>query len=168
MRKFLAVSILSFAIFAISNFVFADSTSLWLTNLSEAQTISAKEHKPILIDFSGSDWCQWCMRLDKEVFSTTTFKNYAKDNLVLLLADFPMKKKQTPEVKAQNTKLAEKYNIAGFPTVLLTDSNGNIILRTGYVAGGAKKYVESLKSAVNNFKNEKNDKDHNKKLNNIK
>ncbi|MCP4177862.1 MAG: thioredoxin family protein [bacterium] len=164
MRKFLAVSILSFAVLTMSSFVYAGSTSAWLTNLSEAQKISAKENKPILIDFSGSDWCQWCKKLDKEVFATTVFKNYAKDNLVLLLADFPMDKKQTPEIKAQNTKLAEKYNIAGFPTVLLTDSKGNIILRTGYMAGGAQKYVESLKSAVDNYKAEKKNKDHNKKI----
>jgi thioredoxin-related protein len=168
MRKFLKVSIFTFVIMFISNFAFAGNSSAWLTNITEAQRISAKENKPILIDFSGSDWCQWCKKLDAEVFSTTVFKKYAKDNLVLLLADFPMNKKQATEVKEQNTKLAKKYNIAGFPTVLLTDSKGNIILRTGYMAGGPKKYVDSLKLAVNNFKIERKNKNHKNKIHNLK
>jgi len=124
------------------------ASSEWLTNWNEAKKTAASENKPILMDFSGSDWCGWCIKLDKEVFSTTEFQNYAKKNLVLFLADFPRNNTQTKEVKAQNKVLMEKYKVQGYPTVFLVDSTGKIILQTGYAQGGPEKYIESLKKAL--------------------
>lgn len=124
------------------------SDSGWLTDF-EAAKKQAKERKvPILADFSGSDWCGWCMKLDKEVFSNKEFKEYAKDNLVLFLADFPSKKAQDDAVKKQNKYLASKYRVEGFPTVLVLDSNEKVLLRTGYRPGGAGKYVEYLRKKL--------------------
>ena len=75
---------------------------VWLTSLAEAKAEAAKRKVPILADFSGSDWCGWCIKLDKEVFSTDAFRKYASENLVLLLVDFPRTKTQSDEIKKQN------------------------------------------------------------------
>ncbi|MCP3967593.1 MAG: thioredoxin family protein [Lentisphaerae bacterium] len=120
----------------------------WMTNMGEAMALAKKTNKPILVDFSGSDWCGWCMKLDREVFSQKVFKEYAKDNLILVIVDFPRSKKQSDQIKKQNSELAKKYNINGFPTVLVLDKDGKILLRTGYRDGGAEKYVKFLKDEI--------------------
>ncbi|MDD5727405.1 MAG: thioredoxin family protein [Victivallales bacterium] len=120
----------------------------WLTDIDEAMKLSEKTGKPILADFSGSDGCIYCIRLDREVFSQKAFKDFAKNNLILLLVDFPSRKAMSDAQKAHNEKLAQKYKdyIRGYPTVLLLDSKGKVLLRTGYESGGAEKYVAFLKS----------------------
>jgi thioredoxin-related protein len=121
----------------------------WLTDFEAAKKQATEKNLPILVDFSGSDWCGWCIKLDKEVFSKDEFKAYAKDNLVLFLADFPRTKQLQAEVKAQNEKLAKQYGVRGFPTVLLLDSKGETIVgRTGYEAGGPENYIEHLKGLL--------------------
>jgi len=122
-----------------------DKAVEWLTNFEQAKTTAEKQKVRILADFSGSDWCGWCMKLDSEVFSTTEFREYAKDNLVLFLADFPSQKEQPEDLKNQNRALAETYGVSGFPTVLVLDAEGNVLGRTGYRRGGAGQYVEHLK-----------------------
>jgi protein disulfide-isomerase len=120
----------------------------WLTNLDDALKIAEKDNKVILMDFSGSDWCGWCIKLDKEVFSQAAFKDYAKDNLVLVLVDFPRKKELPAAEKAANDKLAGKYGIEGFPTVILVDGKGKLIAKTGYRNGGAAAYVDHIKQLL--------------------
>ncbi|MEI7879347.1 MAG: thioredoxin family protein [bacterium] len=128
----------------------ADTKVVWLTSLSEAKAEAAKRKVPILADFSGSDWCSWCIKLDQEVFSTETFKKYAADNLVLLLVDFPRTKAQTEEIKKQNNDLVEKFGIEGFPTILLLDAGGKLLGRTSYLPGGGDNYVTHLRKLLNN------------------
>jgi len=120
----------------------------WMSDMEAAKKTAAEKNRPILVDFSGSDWCGWCMKLDKEVFSTEQFKKFAADNLVLVLADFPRRKEQSAEQRKANDALAEKYNIEGFPTVLLLDASGRELARTGYRPGGAEAYVKHLKELV--------------------
>jgi len=120
----------------------------WLTDFEEAKKQAAEKSLPILADFSGSDWCGWCIKLDNEVFSQSAFKDYAAKNLILFLADFPNSKPQTAEVKAQNQALSQQYGVRGFPTVLLLDADGNVLGRTGYESGGAGAYVEHLQSLL--------------------
>lgn len=137
-----------FAILAVAFFqaatMLSGGESGWLTDFEQAKKSAAENNRPILVDFSGSDWCGWCIKLDKEVFSKEEFKKYATDNLVLLLVDFPRRKEQSAEQKRANNALAEKYNIEGFPTVLLLDAKGNELARTGYRPGGAGEYVKHL------------------------
>jgi len=118
----------------------------WLTDFAEARKVAAEKKLTILVDFSGSDWCGWCIRLDREVFSQKTFKDYAAKNLVLFLADFPNSKEQSEKTVAQNKALARKYGVQGFPTVLLLGADGKVLGRTGYQEGGASAYVEHLKT----------------------
>ena len=120
----------------------------WLTDYEQAKKMSAEKGVPILADFSGSDWCMWCVRLDKEVFNQSEFKEYAKKNLVLLMVDFPQRKKLPDQVTKQNRELAQKYEIRGFPTVLLLDKNGKQIGKTGYRQGGPQGYIKHLSELI--------------------
>lgn len=120
----------------------------WLTDFEKAKAEAAARKVPILADFAGSDWCGWCIKLDNEVFSQPEFQAYAKDHLVLFLADFPSAKKQSEAVKKQNAALAEKYGIEGFPSVRLLDSTGKLLGKTGYQKGGAAHYVEHIKKML--------------------
>ena len=120
----------------------------WLTDFAKAKELAAQEKRPILVNFSGSDWCGWCQRLDSEVLSKESFKEYANKNLVLFEADFPRTTKQPDALKMQNQALAKKYSVRGFPTLLLLDAQGNVLAQTGYQPGGPEKYVEHLKELL--------------------
>ena len=120
----------------------------WMTDFEAAKVKAAEENKSILVDFTGSDWCGWCIKLDKEVFSQAAFQEYAEDELVLVELDFPKRKAQPAELKAQNEMLAKKFGIRGFPTILVLSSEGKLIEKTGYRRGGAEKYVDHLQAIV--------------------
>ena len=114
----------------------------WQTNFAEASKQAAQEHKYILLDFTGSDWCPWCIKMDKEVFDGSQFSDFAAKNLVLVKVDFPRKTAQSPAEKSQNEDLAKKYAIEGFPTYVLLDSNGKEVRRqVGYLQGGATAFI---------------------------
>lgn len=116
----------------------------WQTDLPKAQAQAAKEKKMVLLDFTGSDWCGWCIKLNKEVFSQTEFLDYAKANLVLVEVDFPNKKKLSAEQKKANDALAKKYNIQGYPTIIVLDGEGKKLGELGYQPGGPKAFIASL------------------------
>lgn len=127
--------------------------NLWLTDFDTTKKAAAEKKLPILADFSGSDWCGWCIKLDNEVFSKKEFKEFAGDNLVLFLADFPRKKQQDEKIKKQNADLMKKHEVQGFPTVLLMDAEGKVFARTGYQQGGAETYIAHLKKLISSWKN---------------
>lgn len=120
----------------------------WLENYDQALKTAKELKRPVLINFTGSDWCSWCIKLHKEVFDKEAFKTYAKGNLVLLKLDFPRSLPQTPEVKAANEKKAKEYGVTGFPTIVLISSDGKEINRTGYQPGGAEAYVKHLQDLL--------------------
>ena len=122
----------------------AAAKSGWLTSYDEAQKEALAKKRLLLMDFTGSDWCGWCIMLDKEVFSKPEFKEYANKNLVLLELDFPRTKKMPPEVTAQNERLLMKYGIQGFPTVVVFDSSGKPLGALGYTAGGPQAFIAEL------------------------
>lgn len=125
-------------------------TRTWGQDYQAALDKAKKTNTPILMNFSGSDWCKWCKKLDAEVFSQDAFKQYAGKNLVLLLIDKPAQKPQSVATVKQNDALMAKYQIQGFPTVLILSPAGELIARTGYQFGGAEKYVEHLKGLISN------------------
>jgi len=121
----------------------------WVTDFDAAKASAKAQGKYMLVDFTGSDWCGWCIRLKKEVFSKEYFKTEAPRNFILVELDFPRsKKKMTPKLIAQNNKLRDKYGVRGYPTIFLMDAEGKIFAKTGYRAGGPEKYVEHLNSLV--------------------
>lgn len=121
----------------------------WVTDYEEAFVKAKKEGKYVLMNFTGSDWCGWCKRLDREVFSQPEFQKFASEKLVLLKLDYPRRTPQPQEVKVRNQQLAREFGVRGFPTILLAQANQRVILRTGYQYGGAASYVEHLKAAFN-------------------
>lgn len=120
----------------------------WITDYQQALELSKEHKKPILINFTGSDWCIWCKRLASEVFDKKEFTEYVKENFVLLKLDFPKNIAQSDEVKAKNEDLAKKFKITGFPTIVILDSSEKEIGRTGYQQGGAEKYIAHLQSFI--------------------
>ena len=97
-----------------------------------------------------SDWCRWCVRLEKEVFETEEFQAWSADHAILLKIDFPRKAPQSARVKLQNKRLAEQYadQIKGYPTILVLDPEGNVVARTGYVKGGPAAWLDELESQL--------------------
>ncbi len=118
----------------------------WEENLETALQKAKTENKAVLVNFTGSDWCQWCIRLSDEVFSKPEFEEYAEQNLILVRLDFPRSIEQSAETKMYNNQLAQRYGIQGFPTILLFNSQGQMVLQTGYQPGGPVSYVNHLKS----------------------
>ena len=127
---------------------FAYATDSWKTDFAAALEEAKAQNKSILVDFTGSDWCGWCIKLNKEVFSQTAFKEFAASELVLVKIDFPIKKTQSEALVAQNKALADKYEVHGYPTILLLSPQGKLIGRTGYKAGGPETYIEHIKKII--------------------
>ena len=117
----------------------------WLTDFHRAQEEAKAGHKLLLINFTGSDWCGWCKRLEAEVFSKQEFADYAKQNLVLMTVDFPRAKPLSSEVRQQNATLAQKFEIQGFPTIVLLNGEGKMVGALGYTPGGPTAFIEELK-----------------------
>jgi protein disulfide-isomerase len=118
----------------------------WTTNLGKAIETAKAENKAVLVNFTGSDWCKWCFKLSDEVFSQDDFKEYADENLILVKLDFPRSIPQSNETKAYNQSIAQKYGVQGFPTILIFNSQGNPVAKTGYQVGGAANYVSHIQS----------------------
>ena len=117
----------------------------WMTDFEAAKQKAAAENKDLLVNFTGSDWCSWCIKLVDEVFKHDAFKKGVADNFVLVELDFPQDKSKLDEsTQTQNEMLQEKYSIQGFPTILLLDDQGRPYAQTGYQAGGPEKYLAHL------------------------
>lgn len=128
-------------------------TATWLGNFNDAKLQAAKNHKLILINFSGSDWCAPCVRLRKEILETSNFENFASRNLVLVRADFPRQKKNqlSKEQIKLNEALADKYNSKGaFPFTLLVDENGKVLKSwDGFPDESPDKFISEVNRFVN-------------------
>lgn len=128
----------------------------WHTDMSKATDISIKEKKPLFLFFTGSDWCGWCIRLQKEVFKTPEFIKWAKDNVVLVELDFPRKNEQTDAVKMQNAQLQQQLQVRGYPTVWFVSAtktadakvNLTALGSTGYVAGGPQAWLDGANQII--------------------
>ncbi len=137
-----------FLVAALVSLVFADlarAESDWLHDYNKAQEEAKANHKLLFLNFTGSDWCGWCIKLDKDIFSQPQFKNYAHDNLVLVELDFPRKKSQPTEEKKQNVQLAQQYEVLGFPTIVVLNSGGQKVWQfDGYFPGGPEAFIAQL------------------------
>ena len=120
----------------------------WFSNLEDAKTEAQIWKRPVFVNFTGSDWCGWCIKLEEEVFSKPEFIQYARDNLIMVRLDFPRSKPQPVEIQQYNQTIAQQFGIKGFPTILLLDMDGKEIVRTGYQYGGAPAYVQHIKELL--------------------
>ena len=134
----------------ISQKITAQSIDLnWYNDLNKAVPISVKEKKPIMLFFTGSDWCGWCMRLKKEVFNHEEFKIWTEENIILVELDFPRRKKIDPKILNQNRELARIFGVSSYPTCwlvkpqILENNKVNFLKlgKLGYVAGGTQKWI---------------------------
>jgi len=126
----------------------AADAAKWMTDFAVSKEKAAAEGKAMLLNFTGSDWCGWCIKLDEEVFSKKAFQDYASENLVLVEVDFPRGKRLPEEQLDKNYALAEKYGVRGYPTIVLLSSEGELLATTGYRRGGPELYVEHLKELL--------------------
>jgi protein disulfide-isomerase len=150
-------NILTLFLITISTIVYAqtETTLSWETKLNTAINKSVAENKSMMLFFTGSDWCGWCMRLQREVFFKPEFKTWADKNVVLLELDFPRRTAQDPEITKQNRELAQIFQVKGYPTVWfvtpeISDSNKINLKKMGYqgyLAGGPTAWT----NAANKF-----------------
>lgn len=129
----------------------------WLVDIEKAYEISKKTNKPILANFTGSDWCGWCKRLRVEVFSKSEFKEWAKKNVILLELDYPRKIRLPEQQARQNAGLQQAFQVKGYPTIWIFDldrpnNQEKFQLRaygkTGYLRGGAINYTKELDKMI--------------------
>jgi len=120
----------------------------WLTDYDKAVKLAKKEDKMLLLDFTGSDWCGWCIKLDKEVFSKPEFKEWAGKKFVLVKLDFPKTIKLSAKVKKQNEKLARRHGVQGYPTILVLDKNEKTVARLGYERGGPDNWISIAEQTI--------------------
>jgi len=120
----------------------------WEDDFEKGLARAKAEKKVALVDFTGSDWCVWCKKLDAEIFSQEKFKDYAKDKLVLVEVDFPQAKPLPAAKQKANDELAKKYKIEGFPTVLVFNADGKKVAELGYTKGGPEAFIAELEKAL--------------------
>jgi protein disulfide-isomerase len=144
------VKIYRFFLFAVAASVFisesvASADSGWLTDYKKAQQEAKASNKFLLLDFTGSDWCGWCKKFDREILLQPQFKDFARDNLVVVELDFPRAKPQSPELRKQNRELAQQYDIVGFPTIVVLSADGQKLWRyDGYFPDGPDAFIAQL------------------------
>ena len=117
----------------------------WHTDYGSALKQARDEGKLLLINFTGSDWCGWCIKLKAEVFDKPEFAAFANANLVLLEIDFPRRKAQTEQQRINNSILQNKYRVEGYPTLVVATDSGRPMHMLGYVPGGPRPFVAELK-----------------------
>jgi thioredoxin-related protein len=152
MKKILFILFISLSAITVK----AQEDMTWHTDMAKASELSMKEKKPLMLFFTGSDWCGWCIRLQKEVFKKEEFIKWAKENVILVELDFPKKTAQEEAIKQQNYQMQQIFQVKGYPTVWLVNpektAEGKINLSalgsTGYVAGGPEKWLEGVNSII--------------------
>lgn len=121
----------------------------WGTDLPAALNWARSENKCVLMDFTGSDWCPWCIKLDQEVFSSPQFATFANAKLLLVRVDFPHNSPQSEDLRQANNALARRFDVDGYPTCILLDSSGRELGRmVGYPEGGADAFVGKFNDLV--------------------
>ncbi len=127
---------------------------VWLTDLAQAQVQAQATDRLVLVNFTGSDFCSSCIRLHKEVFPAKAFTDYAQKRLVLMVADFPIKAKQSPALKAANAALAKRFKVDGYPTLLLLTSDGKNLgeVEVDLVEPNAKDLVTAIEQLARKAK----------------
>jgi protein disulfide-isomerase len=123
----------------------ARAESTWSTDYKKAQEEAKANHKLVLLEFTGSDWCGFCFQLDRAILSQPQFKDYANKNLILVEIDFPRRKAQSIETRKQNAELAERYQVDGFPTLVVLNSEGKAVWRyDGLYMSGLAAFLAEL------------------------
>lgn len=156
MRRFLLTLCFSLSLLGIASALEAQNATnqapasqiRWFSNYNQAVQEAQQSKLPILLFFTGSDWCGWCKKMHAEIFSSPEFAQAAGNAFVFVDVDFPMNKQLPAELAQQNTQLKQKYGVTGYPTVIVLDPNQNFVAETGYRPGGGKAYADYLKQLL--------------------
>lgn len=130
---------------------------VWHQDMRKASELAIAENKPLLMFFTGSDWCGWCIKLQKEVLKTKDFEQWASENVILVELDFPRRKQLDRDTQIQNYQMQQMFKVRGYPTVVFAnpekaaDNKMNLehLGSTGFVKGGSKKWLAVANSIVN-------------------
>ena len=155
--KNLGLTLFLFMSFSVSSW--GQKALIWYTDMNEAFEIASQENKPLMLFFTGSDWCGWCIRLQKEVFKTSDFEAWAKENVVLVELDFPRKTALDRNTQIQNYQMQKMFQVRGYPSILfakpemMADGKKNLknLGRTGYVRGGPDKWLAVANNIVDQY-----------------
>jgi len=142
-----AALFLTLCILTLTMQVMADGRSgriKWLTNFDEGTQLASKTSKPLILFFTGSDWCTWCIKLEDEVLSTPEFADAVADKFIFVKLDFPLNRQLPQDVSSKNKRLQKLFGVNGFPTLVLLDPQQNQIGTAGYRPGGGKQYASFL------------------------
>ena len=133
---------------AVGTFFFVRGGSVDHDGYQSALAAAAATNKLVLVDFTGSDWCGWCIKLDEETFSKPEFREFAANHLEFLVVDFPKNKSLREGEREQNQNLKTKFGVEGFPTLILLDASGKEIARQrGYLPGGPEALIRWINQA---------------------
>ncbi len=147
MNKLTRFLLIAFSILATTASVHAARAD-WTQDFAQAMAQAKSENKVVLLNFTGSDWCHWCIKLEDEIFRKRAFVKYAKENLVLMKVDFPHNRKLSNELARQNLALMKRYEevFHGFPTVIVLSPNGEYLGKLGYMRGGPPEFLAKLRT----------------------
>ncbi len=122
---------------------FQDKSITWLS-YEQAMKLAQSSGKYPVLFFTGSNWCIWCLRMEEEILSCPMFIDYAEKNFLMVKVDFPMGVDLSPEQSKENDELKLKYEVTGYPTLLVLDKQGKVLIEDGYMPGGGKEYTLRL------------------------
>ncbi len=120
----------------------------WNTNYNDALQAAQNQNKPLLLFFTGSDWCGWCKKMVQEVFDSPEFAQKVGDDFIFVEVDFPMRAPLSSTLAQQNDMLKQRYGVTGFPTIIILDPNQNFVAESGYRPGGGVAYADYLKQLM--------------------
>lgn len=129
---------------------FADAN--WTDNFRLATQLAQKENKPILMLFTGSDWCGFCIKMEQNAFSNPAFGDFLNKNFVLFKADFPIHKQIPEDIRKQNRQLSNKYAVTGYPTIVIISPDGKELTRTGFIRGDVSDYLKHYQDILKKIK----------------
>ncbi len=123
---------------------------VWYEDWNEATRLAAETDRMLLVNFTGSDWCIWCQRLEDEVFSKSSFSDWAAPRFIGVRLDYPQSRSLPDEVAEQNARLRQQYAnlVKAFPTVLVVSPAGEVVAKTGYVQGGPEAWIQQMEAAI--------------------
>lgn len=154
------ILLVSIAVITFFNWAFATETEnsslIWTTNYEEACVLSKKTGKPLVLFFTGSDWCSWCSKLDEEALATSEFAEAVNDRFIFLKVDFPMHIILPIEQIKQNKSLQDKFSVRSFPVLVLLDANQKQIGTVGYRPGDGKQFAAHLLKMIDNYASYRN------------
>lgn len=142
MKKF---TMLTIFLFSLMMSTFATGAELsWQTNFAQASQQAQSSGKPIVMLFTGTDWCYWCKRLERDILQNPEFVNAVNDKFIFVFLDFPRGSPQNPTLSAQNEQLANKFNVNSFPTIIILDSKGQFLSKPTYDRENPRSLADQL------------------------